>query len=315
MITDTVLMVRPAAFCYNEQTAVNNHFQNVSRISTESLQKQALLEFDTMVASLQAAGIQVMVVEDTPEPVKPDAIFPNNWLSTTADGRVHLYPLFAPNRRLERRPGIVKLLQQMFDVQRVNDWTFLEEQELFLEGTGSLVFDHRSRTAYAALSPRTNLAALSLIANSMGYEAVAFEAADQQGRDIYHTNVLLSIGDDFAAGCSSAFKNEEQLKLVQQKLAASDHEWIDLSFAEMQAFGANLLQLKSVAGKSVIALSKTAFDTIQPATRQRLAKFGILLPLDVSTIEQVNGGSVRCMLCEIFLPPKAVPASASRPQQ
>ncbi|RYD95760.1 MAG: amidinotransferase, partial [Sphingobacteriales bacterium] len=182
----TVLMIRPAAFCYNEQTAVNNHFQKPSRISTEDLQTEVLREFDSAVRQLQEAGIEVLVIEDTATPVKPDAVFPNNWLSTTPDGRVHLYPLFAPNRRAEPRSGIVTLLQQLFTVQRVNDWTFLEEQELYLEGTGSIVFDRAGLTAYAALSPRSTKEALNLVANAHGYEAIPFEAKDRAGRPIYH---------------------------------------------------------------------------------------------------------------------------------
>lgn len=304
MTADTVLMIRPSAFCYNEQTAVNNHFQQPTRISTDELQVRVRAEFDEAAQALQAAGVQVLVIEDTPEPVKPDAVFPNNWLSTTADGRLHLYPLFAPNRRPERRSGIVTLLSQLFQVQRVNDWTFLEEQDLFLEGTGSLVFDHAGQTAFAAVSARTSREALYLVAQAHGYDPVAFAAQDEQGRAIYHTNVLLSIGDRFAVGCGAAFVHEEERTHVRTRLRDSGHDWIDLTFAEMNAFGANLLQLRSRKGDRLIALSQTAYEALRPVSRQKLEQYGTLLPLRVPTIEQVNGGSVRCMLCEIFLPPK-----------
>ncbi|GAB4093363.1 citrulline utilization hydrolase CtlX [Flaviaesturariibacter terrae] len=301
---DTVLMIRPASFRFNEQTAVNNHFQQRTRISTEETQARALAEFDAVVKQLQQAGVQVLVVEDTAEPAKPDAVFPNNWLSTTTDGRIHLYPLFAPNRRPERRSGIIALLQRLFDVQRINDWTFLEAQDVFLEGTGSIVFDHAGRTAYAALSPRTSREALLLVANAHGYEAVAFDAADAKGRPLYHTNVLLGIGDRFAAGCSAAFTDQQELDRVREALAQSGHEWIDLTFAEMEAFGANLLQLQNRSGSRLIVVSETALAAFRPQTRARLEQYGTLLPVSVPTIEQVNGGSVRCMLCEIFLQPK-----------
>ncbi|RYY64350.1 MAG: amidinotransferase [Chitinophagaceae bacterium] len=307
----TVLMIRPAAFRYNEETAVNNYFQQPSRISTEELQTLARQEFDGMVQQLQRAGVEVLVIEDSPQPVKPDAVFPNNWLSTTTDGRVHLYPLFAPNRRTERRSGIVTLLQRLFNVERVNDWSFLEENGLFLEGTGSIVFDHSGKTAYAALSPRTSREALMLLAGAHSYAPVSFDAQDAQGRPIYHTNVLLSIGDGFAIGCSAAVVNEEERTLVQSRLAESGHEWIDLDFAELEAFGANLLQLQNRKGERIIALSQTAFDALRPATKSKLEQYGTLLPIAVPTIERVNGGSVRCMLCEIFLKPKAAPAGAS----
>ncbi|RYY39788.1 MAG: amidinotransferase [Chitinophagaceae bacterium] len=310
MSARTVLMVRPAAFRFNEETAVNNHFQKGSRISTEEAQAVAKAEFDAVVVQLQAAGVQVLVVEDSTEPVKPDAIFPNNWLSTTEDGRIHLYPLFAANRRPERRTGIITLLERFFEVQRVNDWSFLEQQDLFLEGTGSMVLDHVGRTAFAAISPRTSREALMLVAGALGYDAFPFDAQDAQGRAIYHTNVLLSIGDRFALGCGEAFVNNKELEEVRARLQYSGHEWIDITFAEMEAFGANLLQLQSADGRRLIALSQTALEAYRPATLRQLEKHGTLIPLSVPTIESVNGGSVRCMLCEIFLEPKATPAGA-----
>jgi hypothetical protein len=299
-----ILMVRPAAFGYNEQTAVNNHFQQAS-LPAKDVQQKALAEFDAMVQTLAGAGIEVYVIPDTPEPPKPDAVFPNNWISTTADGRIHLYPMWAPNRRTERRKGIVDLLQRSFDVTRVNDWSFLEEQELFLEGTGSIVFDHIGQCAYAALSPRTTKAALGLVCNSHGYEAFAFEAKDQKGRPIYHTNVLLSIGDGFAIGCGAAFVHEEERRAVQERLAASGHEWIDISFEEMNAFAANLLQVKNGAGAYCIVISETALNALSHENKQKLQQYGKLIPVSVPTIEAVNGGSVRCMMAEIFLPPVA----------
>jgi hypothetical protein len=296
-----VLMVRPAHFAFNEQTAVNNHFQKSPTDSSFEIQRQALLEFDEMVRQLQIAGITVIVIEDSLDPVKPDAIFPNNWISTAADGRIHLYPMFAPNRRSERRQGIVDILERNFQVARVNDWSFLEEQGLFLEGTGSIVFDHSGRVAYAATSARTNETALLLVAAAHNYEAICFEAQDALGRAIYHTNVLLSIGEQFAVGCSAAFVDREQCSLIQNKLRDSGHEWIDISFNEMEAFGANLLQVQNHRGEPIIVLSQAAFDKFQPATLDRLKKYGTLLPVSVPTIERVNGGSVRCMMAEIFL--------------
>jgi hypothetical protein len=299
-------MVRPAAFGYNAQTAVNNHFQQAPA-DTNGLQARALAEFDAMVQTLTEAGIEVFVIPDTPEPPKPDAVFPNNWISTTGDGRIHLYPMYAPNRRTERRKGIVQLLERYFEVTRVNDWSFLEEQELFLEGTGSIVFDHPGRCAYAALSPRTDKTALGLLCNSYAYDACVFEAADGEGRAIYHTNVLLSIGEGFAVGCSDAFVQDEERKNVQQRLQSSGHEWIDISFEEMNAFAANLLQVKDAKGSNCIIISDTALRALSTEKKQRLAHYGKLVPVSVPTIEKVNGGSVRCMMAEIFLPLKDPP--------
>jgi hypothetical protein len=299
-----ILMVRPAAFGYNEQTAVNNHFQQEPLGEAKEVQRKALAEFDAMVQTLVAAGIEVFVVPDTAEPPK---LFPNNWISTTADGRIHLYPMFAPNRRAERRKGIVELLQRSFEVTRVNDWSFLEEQALFLEGTGSIVFDHPGQCAFAALSPRTTKEALGLVCNSYGYDAVVFEAEDEKGRPIYHTNVLLSIGDGFALGCGAAFVHKEERDVVQERLAASGHEWIDISFEEMNAFGANLLQVKNRAGASGIIISETAHRILTEENKQKLQQYGKLIPVSVPTIEAVNGGSVRCMMAEIFLPAKDAP--------
>lgn len=300
-----VLMVRPASFGFNEQTAVNNHFQQ-EQLRGSSVQDTALAEFDEAVERLTEAGIDVFAVPDSPEPPKPDAIFPNNWISTTTDGRIHLYPMFAPNRRAERRRGIVDLLSRQFDVTRVNDWSFLEEQEVYLEGTGSIVFDHPGRCAYAAISPRSSKEALALVAGAYGYEAYSFDAADEQGRPIYHTNVLLSIGEGFAVGCGAAMADGAR-KDIPARMESAGREWIDISIAEVNAFGANLLQLRSRSGEPVIALSETAYRAFGDETKEALRRHGILLPLSVPTIERVNGGSVRCMLAELFLPVRATP--------
>ncbi|RYZ21683.1 MAG: amidinotransferase [Chitinophagaceae bacterium] len=299
-----ILMVRPAAFSFNAETAVNNHFQQNPGTGS-GLQQQALREFDAMVATLSAAGIEVFVVPDTPEPAKPDAVFPNNWISTTSDGRIHLYPMFAPNRRTERRPGIVSLLQQTFRVDRVNDWSYFEEQGHFLEGTGSIIFDHPARTAYAARSPRTDVGVLKLVCAAYGYQSIAFDARDAAGRAIYHTNVLLSIGEGFAVGCGDAIADEEERRSVRESLEASGHEWIDIGFEEMNAFAANLLQVRNRAGEACIVISQAAVDALAPAKLQALERYGRLLPVSVPTIEKVNGGSVRCMMCELFLEPRA----------
>jgi len=299
-----ILMVRPAAFRFNEETAANNHFQQPTDIPAKQLQQQARAEFDAMTRRLGAAGIDVMWVEDSPEPVKPDALFPNNWISTTADGRIHLYPLFAPNRRLERNHKLVFALQQQYQVARVNDWSYLEAQDLFLEGTGSIVFDHVHKVAYAALSPRTAREALQLVAGAYGYEAFAFEARDAQNRPVYHTNVLLSIGTGFAVGCAASFVREEDYRELRRRMEASGREWIDLTMAEIEAFGANLLEVENIAGFKVIVLSQTAHDAFRPEIRRRLEAHAELLPVSVPTIESVNGGSVRCMMTEIFLKPK-----------
>jgi hypothetical protein len=304
---DTILMVRPAAFGFNEQTAANNYFQQQT---DGPVHDKALQEFDAMVATLREKGIQVMVMDDTPEPVKPDAIFPNNWFCTSASGFLNIFPMFAPNRREEKRDEILQHLSQAYEIRDVYDWTEFEAEDMYLEGTGSMVIDHVLKIVYACLSPRTHPSLVQKFAKINGYQAITFTAKDDNGQLIYHTNVMLSIGDGYAVLCADAIEDDAERIAVIQLLASTGRDVVPITLQQMKAFAGNMLQVRNQEGESFIVMSRTAFDSLQAYQKEALERFGALLPIDVTTIETVNGGSVRCMMAEIFLQVKStVPAS------
>ncbi len=300
-ITDTVLMVRPAAFSFNAETAANNFFQQHTSESSEALQQKALAEFDAMVDILRKHDINVIVIEDTSEPVKPDAIFPNNWFSTNASGIVSVFPMNAPSRRLEKRDDIIQSLTNKFIVNDVHDWSEFEAEAQYLEGTGSMVMDHENKIVYACLSPRTHKTVVEKFAAANGYRAMTFTAHDLEGREIYHTNVMMCIGEGFAVICPKAITDHDERVAVAQLLEVTGHENIYITHEQMNAFAGNMLHLKNKSGDRFVALSQTAFDSLEDEKKERLSNYGHLLPTNVSTIEQVEGGSVRCMMAEIFL--------------
>lgn len=302
----TVFMVRPAAFGFNPETAPSNSFQQpVTNQTPGALQARALAEFDGAVAQLRVHGMQVLVFEDAPTPVRPDAVFPNNWLSLHTDGRVLLYPMCAPNRRLERRPDILATLAQEFVVTEVVDYAAWEQQNVFLEGTGSIIFDHEHRVAYAGLSPRTEAGLLAEVCAQLGYRPVPFRAQDTQGQDIYHTNVLMSVGPEFAVVCLESIRDAAERTAVVVSLQETGHEIVDISLAQVARFAGNMLALQPAAGAALLALSQSAHEALTPIQRQTLSTYATLLPLPIPTIETIGGGSVRCMLAEVFLPARA----------
>jgi hypothetical protein len=282
-------MIRPAAFGFNEETAANNYFQSNPGISKEELQQRALLEFDNMVQTLQKHDIDVMVIDDTKEPVKPDAIFPNNWLSTSPDGIIAVFPMYAPNRRSEKRDDILKTLADKFVVKDVQDWSEFEAEGRFLEGTGSMVMDHDNKMIYAAVSERTNLSVLEKFAATNGYQAIVFLATDKNGRPVYHTNVVMSLGENFAILCEEAIDEEWELIAVRQLLESTGHSIIAITREQMHRFAGNMLPVKNNKGEKLLIM------------RQMLEAYCKLLPIAVPTIEKVEGGSVRCMIAEVFL--------------
>jgi hypothetical protein len=306
--TDTVLMVRPAAFSFNAETAANNFFQQATSESSEALQQKASAEFDGMVDVLRHHDINVVIIDDTPEPVKPDAIFPNNWFSTNANGVISVFPMFAPTRRLEKRDDIIQSLVNNFIVTDVHDWSKAEAEAQYLEGTGSMVMDHENKIVYSCLSPRTHKTAVEKFAAANGYRAMTFIAHDLEGREIYHTNVMLCIGEGFAVLCPKAITDHDERVAVAQLLEVTGHENIYITQKQMNAFAGNMLHLKNKSGEKFIALSQTAYDSLEEEKKDRLSQYGKLLPINVSTIEQVEGGSVRCMMAEIFLQPKKLKA-------
>lgn len=294
-------MIRPASFGFNAETAVNNFFQSRPDTDEGSIHNAAIREFDNMVKLLRSNNINVIVIEDTNEPVKPDAIFPNNWLSTSPAGIVSVFPMYAPSRRAEKRDDILKLLTEQFVVKDVLDWTEFEAEGKFLEGTGSMVVDHDDKVIYACYSPRTDISVLEKFANANGYRAIIFLATDSSGNAIYHTNVVMCVGESFAVLCEEAIEEEWELIAVRQLLETTGHEIIPIDRGQMQRFAGNMLQVVSTEHERIIVLSETAFHSLSVEQKDRLTVHGRLLPIPVPTIERVEGGSVRCMMAEVFL--------------
>ncbi|MBN8688212.1 MAG: amidinotransferase [Chitinophagales bacterium] len=297
----TILMIRPAAFGYNDETAANNFFQHHPDINREALQEMALAEFDAMVEILRQQDVDELVLQDSKEPPKPDAVFPNNWLSTSPDGKIFIYPMYAANRRTEKRDELLKQLAEQFIVSDVQDWSEYEAEGRFLEGTGSMVIDHEHEMIYAAISERTSLAVLEKFASGNGFQAIVFLATDMEGKPVYHTNVVMALGEKFAVLCEEAIEEEWELIAVTQLLETSHHTIIPITREQMYAFAGNMLEIKNRKGESLIVLSETAKRALRPEQLTKLETFGKLIPVSVPTIEKVEGGSVRCMMAEIFL--------------
>ena len=300
-LATTILMVRPAAFGFNEETAANNYFQTNPGIGKEVLQQKALAEFDNMVQLLRNEEVDVLVIDDTKEPPKPDALFPNNWLSTSPNGTVSVFPMYAPNRRAEKRDDILQQLARHFVVKDVQDWSEYEAEGRFLEGTGSMVIDHDNKMIYAAVSERTNLSVLEKYAATNNYQAIVFLATDKNGQPVYHTNVMMALGSAFCVLCEEAIEEEWELIAVRQLLESTGYTIIAITREQMHAFAGNMLEVKNKNAENVLVLSQTAFDSLRKEQKQMLEAFAQLLPVPVLTIEQVEGGSVRCMMAEIFL--------------
>ena len=299
---NTILMIRPAAFGFNAETAVNNYFQKDNPADKKTIHRNALKEFDAMVTLLKESGIDVLVIDDTTEPVKPSAVFPNNWLSTSPDGNLFIYPMYAANRRTEKRDDILKLIAEKFKVADVQDWTELEVEGRFLEGTGSMVMDHDNKLIYASISERTNPAALEKFVTANDYSAVVFIARDKNGNPVYHTNVVMALGEKFCVLCEEAIEEEWELIAIKQLLESTEHEIIPITREQMYSFAGNMLEVKTNADENILILSQTAFNVLTGAQKQKLGSYDKLLPIAIPTIEAVEGGSVRCMMAEIFLP-------------
>lgn len=297
-----LLMVRPASFGFNESTAESNTFQRSEGRDAEAVLKNAQGEFDRMVDLLVSHEIDVRVFSDPPNPPKPDAIFPNNWISFHEDGTVISYPMLAANRRLERRSDITEILKKEFTVSRVIDLSLEENNDMFLEGTGSLVFDHLNRIAYACRSPRTHTALIVKVCKELGYRPVIFNAVDEKGIPVYHTNVLMAVGGKFAVICLDAIKEDTDQELLLAGFASSGHKVIAISYAQMYSFAGNMIEVLTRSGDPVVLMSETAFKSLLPGQIQGINRFSEILPVPVETIEKIGGGSVRCMVAGIHLP-------------
>ncbi len=301
----SVLLVRPASFGANPQTAASNSFQTQGIAVPDARElARAAAEFSLLAATLDDAGVEVCLAEDTPDPVKPDAVFPNNWVSFHADGTVVLYPLLATNRRTERRLDVLETLvrRHRFRIARTIDLSAHERDGAFLEGTGSLVLDRTHRNAFACLSPRTHVEALGDFAQQLDYQIVAFGASDAAGAPIYHTNVVMCVGTRFAAICAEAIDDPARRAAVLRILADTGHEIVTISRAQMEAFAGNMLELRSRTGRPLIAMSGAARASLDARQAERLAVHGQIVRVDIPTIERYGGGSVRCMIAEIHLP-------------
>jgi hypothetical protein len=299
-----VFMVRPAHFAWNVETQASNRFQREDPVLAVEANARACVEFDALARNLRENGVAVHAVADEASPVRPDAVFPNNWLSLHADGTVVLYPMLAPNRRLERRPELIGALVERggFRVARLLDLTHHERHGRFLEGTGSVVFDHVARMAYACLSPRTHREPLAELCAELGYTACTFAAVDATGVPIYHTNVLLAIGSRQAVIAGEAIDAADRARVLAG-LRDSGHVLEKIDAAQMARFAGNVLELCADDGARVLALSAAAAGAFGPATLERLQqRTGRLVVTPVPTIEALGGGSVRCMLAEVFLP-------------
>jgi hypothetical protein len=299
--TLTILMIRPVNFGFNAQTAASNAFQN-PEAAQQQVQDKALVEFDDLAQVLEENGVEVIVIDDTHEPHTPDSIFPNNWVSFHNDGTVFLYPMLAENRRLERREDIVMQLEDEFKIKHVIDLSRFEHENKFLEGTGSMVLDRENKIAYACLSPRTDSEVLQLFCEQSGYMPVIFHAVDENGTAIYHTNVLMCIGTKFAVICLDSITDEKEKNAVISSLNNTQKEIVAISFAQMNQFAGNMLELKNKAGDSLLVMSQSAYQSLNKDQKITLEKYCKLLYADIGTIESNGGGSARCMIAEVHLP-------------
>jgi len=304
-LTGTVLMVSPDDFAFNPETAGSNAFQHKLK-DTKSVTEQAMDQFDSMVSKLEENGIHVIRLPSRKDIRTPDAVFPNNWFSThqAADGGTILviYPMLTPNRRAEIRVDLVTefLKKNGFEVNAVVDLSNFTTKDIYLEGTGSMVLDRVNKVAFGSLSPRTDLKVLNTFCSLLGYRPVAFHTYDQKGKLIYHTNVIMSVGDDFAVIAADNIKDEKEKAFVLQELKKLGKKIILISPEQVDNMCGNILELKSEDGENVIVMSNTAFDHFTDEQKTELGKSGRILPMDIHTIEKVGGGSARCMLGEVF---------------
>jgi hypothetical protein len=299
--THQLLLIRPANFGFNPETAANNAFQK-KLPSTQHAQVLAQAEFDQLVATLRANNIQVLVIDDSPNPLKTDAVFPNNWLSCHTDGTLVTYPMWSANRRLERRKDIVEQLQKTFGFREHWRLEYLEAEEVYLEGTGSMVLDRVHRWCYACRSPRTQERALNLFCERFGYQLLLFDAVDEQGQAIYHTNVMMALGEDFVVVGLDTVRAAQQRKQLETVFEQTGKRVVTLSQQQLKAFAGNMLQVRNTEGTRFLLLSAQARQALTPKQIQVLEHHTRLLSSPIPIIETLGGGSLRCMVAEVFLP-------------
>lgn len=310
-ITSSIMMIRPVAFRFNEQTAVNNYYQQILEgVTADQVQVQAQNEFDTFVEKLRAKGVEVVVVEDSLEPNTPDSIFPNNWISFHEDGRIGLYPMCAENRRLERREDVLTILKEQhnFVVNEVIDFSHYESKDIFMEGTGSMLLDRVNKIVYAALSLRTDATILADFCEEFGYTSVVFTSNQTVGAErlaIYHTNVMMCLGEDFAVLCADTVDDEMERKALITSLENTGKEVIYISEAQKHRFAGNMLQVQNKTGEKFLVMSASAHQSLHANQVEQIEKHCQILSSSLDTIEACGGGSARCMMAELFLPKNA----------
>ena len=305
-ISNNILMIRPISFRYNEQTALNNYYQkSLDNLSANQIQERALLEFDNLVLELQNIGVNVIVIDDTKEPNTPDSIFPNNWVSFHTDGIVGLYPMYAENRRNERREDIFDILvdEYTFKITSIKDFTDFEDHKKYLEGTGSMVLDRKNKICYAAISIRTDEIAVMQFCKEFGYQAVCFRAnhdVDGKREAIYHTNVMMCIAESFSVVCLDAIDDKVEREYVVESLRNTEKEVIEITEIQKSRFAGNMLQV--MGDKPYLVMSKSAFSSLTDQQILEIEKYCPIVYSSLDTIEACGGGSARCMMAEVFLP-------------
>ena len=305
-ITNNIMMIEPVSFNYNTETAINNYYQiNNTALSKEEIQQKALKEFKEFVSLLRSKNINVIVFKDTENPKTPDSIFPNNWVSFHIDGEIVLYPMYAKNRRLERRNDIIQKLRDDFIVKKINDFSYYESQELYLEGTGSMILDRVNKICYAAISDRTNKNIVNDFCNQLNFKPILFTSnQDVRGKRlaIYHTNVMMCITTNFAIVCLDSIDCNEEKDRVIDILNETKKEIISISEEQTNKFAGNMLEVEG--DKKYLVMSKSAYSCLTENQIKKINKYCEILYSDLSTIEDYGGGSARCMMAEIFLPLK-----------
>lgn len=301
----SILLIRPANFGFNEETASSNSFQKCSNENNLSdVSKLALAEFNHFADTLLQNGIDTIIIDDTPLPIKPDAIFPNNWISTHSDGTIILYPMFANSRRQERRLDIIEMLKNQFDVSKIIDLSVWEDKEMFLEGTGSIVFDHKHKTAFACSSPRTNKQLFLELCEYLSYAPIFFSAFDDQQKEIYHCNVAMNISDCFAIVCLGAIPSTQDRNQVTEELKKNGVDIIEISIDQMMQFAGNMLSVRNRQNELFLVMSNTAFQSLSLQQKEQIENHAKCLPINIPIIENLGGGSARCMMTELFLQKK-----------
>lgn len=301
-LTDKVFMIRPRSFGFNAQTEKSNKFQkSFPAKDTGLIKKEALTEFDNMVQRLRDNDIEVEVFEDLEQSELPDSVFPNNWISTHEDGSVFTYPMYAAIRRAERREDVIDQLNKSYKISKRYCLEVFELQNQFLEGTGSLVLDRDYKLGYACLSPRTDARVIHKFSLLSGYNIIFFKAYDRNGHEIYHTNVLMALGLDYVICCMDAIE-ESKMELLRKTFQDTSKDLISISFNQMEHFAGNMLEVKNKSGQRILILSESAYATLTLEQKAFLEKRSRLLPVNITTIETIGGGSARCMIAENFLP-------------